>query len=117
MQTMIRCAIYTRCASGGENDARREGEAYVRQRGREGMVSLSARYDDPGASGRSLLRPGLARLIRDIADGKVDYVIAHDAARLSRDSAEFVNICNYFAKHGVKLAFYASLAECTEGQR
>ena len=102
---IIRCAIYTRCQRGEEHAARREGERLVRLHAGEGWVALARRYDDPGASGRSLLRPGLARLIRDIADRRVDCVVIRDAARLTRNADEFLDMCNYFAKYGVKLAF------------
>lgn len=111
MKTMIHCAVYTRCPTGKEQDERREGETFIRQHTSDGWVALANRYDDPGMSGRSLLRSGLARLIRDIADRRVDCVVVRDAARLTRDSAEFLDMCNYFAKYGVKLAFYAQSAE------
>ena len=111
MKTLIRCAIYTRCPDEDVQYARQEGEAYVRQHATEGWVALVKRYDDPGASGRSLLRPGLAILLRDIAGHRVDCVVVLDAARLTRDSAVFLSMCNYSANYGVKLAFYAESAE------
>lgn len=108
---MIRCAIYTRCPREEEHASRREGEAYVRQHAQEGWVALATRYDDPGASGRSLFRPGLARLIRDVADCRVDCVVVQSSDRLTRNSAEFLDMCNYFAKYGVKLVFYSQSSE------
>ena len=73
------CAIYTRKSSeeGLEQSfnslqAQREAcEAYVLSQKHEGWQVLPAVYDDGGFSGGNIERPGLKRLLADIASGKV----------------------------------------------
>src|SRR4051794_17494032 len=71
----VRCAIYTRKSSeeGLEQDfnslhAQREAcEAYVASQKHEGWRALPATYDDGGYSGGSVERPGLQKLLADVA--------------------------------------------------
>jgi DNA invertase Pin-like site-specific DNA recombinase len=80
MKANSRCAIYTRKSSeeGLEQSfnslhAQREAcEAYVMSQKHEGWHVLSAKYDDGGFSGGNMARPGLKKLMDDIAAGKVD---------------------------------------------
>jgi hypothetical protein len=75
-----RCAIYTRKSSEEGLDqsfsslhAQREAcEAYVLSEKHEGWRVLSAKYDDGGFSGGNMQRPGLKKLLGDIAAGKID---------------------------------------------
>jgi site-specific DNA recombinase len=72
-----RCAIYTRKSSDEGLDqsfnslhAQREAcEAYVLSQKHEGWRVISDPYDDGGFSGGSMERPGLRRLLADIAAG------------------------------------------------
>jgi site-specific DNA recombinase len=84
-----RCAIYTRKSSEEGLDqsfnslhAQQEAcEAYITSQKHEGWQALSAKYDDGGFSGGNMVRPGLKKLLEDIATGKIDI------RRLSHDDA------------------------------
>ena len=73
----LRCAVYTRKSSeeGLEQEfnslhAQREAcEAYVASQRSEGWALIREPYDDGGFSGGTLERPGLQRLLADIAKG------------------------------------------------
>ena len=75
----VRCAIYTRKSSeeGLEQEfyslqAQREAcEAFITSQRHEGWVCLPDRYDDGGFTGGNMDRPALARLLADIAAGKI----------------------------------------------
>ena len=87
----IRCAIYTRKSSeeGLEQEfnslqAQREAcEAFVTSQRHEAWVCLRAGYDDGGFSGATMARPGLQRLLADIAAGRVDIVVVYKIDRLN----------------------------------
>jgi len=80
VRSTIRCAVYTRKSSeeGLEQSfnslhAQREAcEAYVLSQRHEGWQLLPAKYDDGGFSGGNMERPGLKKLLDDIASKKVD---------------------------------------------
>ena len=90
MVTRFRCAIYTRKSSEEGLDqsfnslhAQREAcEAYVLSQAGEGWTALHETYDDGGFSGGSMDRPGLTKLLADIAAGKVDVVVVYKVDRL-----------------------------------
>ena len=75
----VRCAVYTRKSSddGLEQelnslDAQREAcDAYILSQRHAGWVGVTERYDDGGLSGGTMERPGLRRLLADIAKGKI----------------------------------------------
>ena len=106
---MTRCAIYTRKSSDegldqefNSLDAQREsGEAYIASQRAEGWTCLPERYDDGGFSGGSMERPALARLLRDIAAGRIDCVVVYKVDRLSRSLLDFGRIMEAFDAHGV----------------
>lgn len=105
----LRCAIYTRKSSEegldqsfNSLDAQREAcEAYVVSQKSEGWTALGAAYDDGGWSGGSMERPGLKRLLDDIAAGKVDIIVVYKVDRLTRSLADFAKMVELFDKHGV----------------
>src|SRR5688500_7418321 len=106
---VTRCAIYTRKSSeeGLEQDfnslhAQREAcEAYVLSQKHEGWRALPTTYDDGGFSGGSLERPGLKKLLSDIASGLIDVVVVYKVDRLTRSLTDFSRIVEIFDKHGV----------------
>ncbi len=53
---------------------------------------LPEHYDDGGPSGGSLERPALQRLLKDIADGRVDQIVVYKIDRLTRSLADFSKI-------------------------
>jgi site-specific DNA recombinase len=99
-----RCAIYTRKSSEegldqdfNSLDAQREAcEAYIKSQVGEGWKMIPARYDDGGFSGGSMDRPGLARLLGDIQDCKIDTVVVYKVDRLTRSLADFAKIVEVF---------------------
>src|ERR1700694_1456546 len=92
----LRCAIYTRKSTEEGLDqnfnslqAQREaGEAYIRSQRQLGWVALPETYDDGGYTGANLERPALQRLLHEMGERKVDYVIVYKVDRLSRSRSE-----------------------------
>ncbi len=95
-----RCAVYTRKSTedGLEQefnslDAQYEAcTAYALSQRHEGWIVVPERYDDGGFSGGSMQRPGLKRLLADIAAGKVDIILVYKIDRLTRSLADFAKI-------------------------
>ena len=104
-----RCALYTRKSSeeGLEQsfnslDAQREAcEAYVKSQASEGWQALLTLYDDGGYSGGTMERPGLQKLLDDIAAGPVDIVVVYKIDRLTRSLADFARMVELFERHDV----------------
>jgi site-specific DNA recombinase len=104
-----RCAIYTRKSTeeGLEQefnslDAQREaGELYTKSQKHEGWECLDTKYDDGGFTGANMERPGLRRLLADIAAGKIDCVVVYKVDRLSRSLLDFAKIIEVFDRHQV----------------
>ncbi|QYU70544.1 recombinase family protein [Leptolyngbya sp. 15MV] len=100
----IRCAIYTRKSSeeGLEQDfnslhAQREAcAAYVMSQASEGWHLIPDEYDDGGISGGTLERPGLKRLLADIAAKKIDIVVVYKVDRLTRSLLDFSRLVEAF---------------------
>lgn len=96
----IRCAIYTRKSSDegldqefNSLDAQREAcAAYIASQKHEGWKLLPEHYDDGGASGATMERKGLQRLLDDIDAGKVDLVVVYKVDRLTRSLADFAKL-------------------------
>jgi|HubBroStandDraft_2_1064218.scaffolds.fasta_scaffold28133_1 site-specific DNA recombinase len=109
MTVRVRCAVYTRKSSeeGLEQsfnslDAQREAcEAYILSQRHEGWHAVSIRYDDGGFSGGNMERPGLKRLLDDIAAKRVDTVVVYKVDRLTRSLADFAKIVEQFDKQGI----------------
>jgi DNA invertase Pin-like site-specific DNA recombinase len=111
VRSTIRCAVYTRKSSeeGLEQsfnslDAQREAcEAYVLSQRHEGWQLLATKYDDGGFSGGNMERPGLRKLLDDIASKKVDTVVVYKVDRLTRALSDFARIVETFDKQGGQL--------------
>ena len=58
------------------------------------------RYDDGGISGGTLERPGLQRLLADIASGHIDIVVVYKVDRLTRSLLDFARLVEAFDKAG-----------------
>ncbi len=97
---ITRCAIYTRKSTeeGLEQefnslDAQREAcAAYILSQRHEGWIENPEQYDDGGYSGGNMERPGLKRLMADIAAGKVDVIVVYKVDRLTRALTDFARI-------------------------
>lgn len=105
----IACAIYTRKSSEegleqGFNslDAQREAcEAFVLSQKAQGWRVRSDAYDDGGFSGGNLERPGMQRLLADVALGKVQVIVVYKVDRLTRSLADFAQLVERFDAQGV----------------
>ena len=104
----LRCAVYTRKSTedGLEQefnslDAQYEAcAAYAVSQRHEGWVLNPERYDDGGFSGGNIQRPGLKRLMADVAAGKVDIILLYKIDRLTRSLADFAKIVEVLDKAG-----------------
>jgi site-specific DNA recombinase len=105
----VRCAIYTRKSSEEGLDqsfnslhAQREAcEAYIQSQKHEGWEIIVTEYDDGGYSGGNMERPGLKKLMADIAVRYVDAVVVYKVDRLTRSLADFAKIVEQFDGQGV----------------
>jgi len=105
---IARCAIYTRKSTeeGLEQefnslDAQHEAcAAYILSQRHEGWVQNPQRYDDGGYSGGNIERPGLKRLLADIAEGKVDVIVVYKVDRLTRALTDFARIVEVLDARG-----------------
>jgi len=104
----VRCAIYTRKSTeeGLEQefnslDAQHEAcAAYVMSQRHEGWDLVRDRYDDGGFSGGTMERPGLQRLLADVAAGKVQVIVLYKIDRLTRSLSDFSRIVDVLDKAG-----------------
>ena len=105
-ERVFRCAVYTRKSTedGREQefnslDAQYAAcAAYALSQQHEGWVLNLERYDDGGFSGGSMERPGLKRLMGDVAAGKVDIILLYKIDRLTRSLADFAKIVEVLDK-------------------
>jgi site-specific DNA recombinase len=105
---MLRCAVYTRKSTedGLEQefnslDAQYEAcVAYAVSQRHEGWTLVPDRFDDGGFSGGSMKRPGIQRLLADVAAGKVDVILVYKIDRLTRSLADFAKIVEVLDKAG-----------------
>ena len=96
----LRCAVYTRKSTEdgllqefNSLDAQYEAcAAYALSQRHEGWTVVPERYDDGGFSGGNMQRPGLQRLLGDVAAGKVDVILVYKIDRLTRSLADFAKI-------------------------
>jgi site-specific DNA recombinase len=107
----MRCAIYTRKSDEeglaqpfNSLDAQRESAAaYILSQQHAGWIVLAERYDDGGFTGAHLERPGLQRLLSDLAAGQIDCVVVYKVDRLSRSLLDFARLMGIFEEHDVNL--------------
>ena len=107
----LRCAVYARVSSEerlaqafNSLAAQREAcVAFIESQRHEGWRALETRYDDGGYSGATLERPGLKRLLADIAAAKLDCVVVYKVDRLTRALSDFAKIVDAFAARGIAL--------------
>ena len=102
----LRCAVYTRKSTEdgllqefNSLDAQYEAcAAYALSQRHEGWTVVPERYDDGGFSGGNMQRPGLVRLLADVAAGKVDIILVYKIDRLTRSLADFAKIVDVLDK-------------------
>ena len=108
IQPVVRCATYSRVSTHAQADkefnsveAQREAcESYVGLHRSEGW-SIGEHYQDAGLSGSNTSRPGLQRLLADIEAGEIQVVVVYKFDRLSRSMLDFLQILDFFKRHGV----------------
>jgi DNA invertase Pin-like site-specific DNA recombinase len=104
----IRCAVYTRKSTedGLEQeynslDAQYDAcVSYAQSQRHEGWTLVSERYDDGGFSGGNMERPGLKRLMADVAAKRVDIILLYKIDRLTRSLSDFARIVDVLDKAG-----------------
>lgn len=109
VQTLKRCAIYTRKSTNqlldrdvNSLETQRElCSAYIKSQQYNGWVELPQRYDDGGQTGSQLERPALTQLMQDIEAGRIDAVIVYKIDRLTRSLSDFVKLIEVFDRHGI----------------
>jgi DNA invertase Pin-like site-specific DNA recombinase len=103
------CAIYTRKSSeeGLEQnfnslDSQREAcAAYIQSQKALGWKAVASRYDDGGFTGGNMERPGLQRLLADIAAHRERIEVVYKVDRLTRSLADFAKLVELFDAHEV----------------
>jgi len=111
IQTLKRCAIYTRKSTNSLLDRdinslttqREICSSYIKSQQYRGWVELPRNYDDGGHSGSGLKRPALARLMQDIEAGEVDAIVIYKIDRLTRSLIDFVRLIEIFDRHNIAL--------------
>lgn len=104
----VRCAIYTRKSHDERADAqlgsierqRELCEAYIASQADAGWTVVGDRYEDPGQSGGTLVRPALARLLAEVDAGEIDVIVVYKIDRLSRSLRDFLNLVARFDRVG-----------------
>ena len=107
--SVTRCAIYCRKSTEegldqdfSSLDAQREAcEAYILSQRHEGWTVIPDVYTDGGFTGANIERPGLQRMLDDIAAGKIDTVVTYKVDRLSRSLLDFAKLMEVFDQHNV----------------
>jgi DNA invertase Pin-like site-specific DNA recombinase len=95
--------FYCRTAAGGSDEiAGQIGGLYLYSQVM-GYENVTAVYNDVNASGSTLNRPGMQKLLEAVRAGDIDIVIARDTTRLSRSADQFYELLGMFAKYGVTL--------------
>jgi site-specific DNA recombinase len=108
----VQCAVYCRVSTPGQSngdytslDAQLEAcRSFITSQKHEGWLCLPDHYSDAGFSGGTMERPELARLIRDIEDGRINCVVTYKVDRLSRSLLDFARLVEIFDKYGVTLS-------------
>jgi DNA invertase Pin-like site-specific DNA recombinase len=82
---------------------REAAETFIAKQQHWGWLCLPARYDDDGQSGVGLDRPALTRLVVDLRDGKIDYLIVYRFDRLTRSLSDLATLLAVLEKYRTKL--------------
>ncbi len=107
----IRCAIYTRQSVAREGDPaiasctvqRTKCIEFVQAMAWRGWYVAGEHFDDEGESGATTDRPGLAKLLTRIENGKVHRVIVYRLYRLTRRLCDWAKLNAILEHHDVGL--------------
>jgi site-specific DNA recombinase len=109
--SVVRCAVYARQSvsenGNGESasiSVQREAcESFIAAHRAEGWTALPDTYVDQGISGATLQRPGIRRLLDDVAADRVDAIITYKLDRVSRNLADFAALVAMLDRRGIRL--------------
>lgn len=104
-------AIYTRKSTDAKVEQevhslsvqRASAESFVASQQHRGWFCLPEKYDDNNISGATLERPALRRLEQHIREGRIKVVVINRLDRISRSLSQFLELMEFFEKHGVAL--------------
>ncbi len=111
-----RCAIYARVSTDEQamleyNSLQAQEEIcknYIAIRASDPAIARkwvhAKTYTDAGFSGGTLERPALKLLLADVAEGKVDVIVAYKIDRISRSISQFYEVWNLLEEHEVDFA-------------
>jgi len=105
-QKAISVAIYTRTAASDPEHLALEREiveACILAYCRDKVAILPDRYEDDGYSGNTADRPGLRRLMADVAAGKIGRIVVERFERLARDPTVFAELVAFLRRYGVEV--------------
>ena len=102
----VKCAIYTRVSTDSQaevnfNSCEAQEEKIKSFINSQENLLVYKVYSDPGFSGASLERPGLAQMLRDIQENRFDLAIVYKIDRLTRSPKDFYALIEIFEKHKV----------------
>ena len=99
----VKAAIYARVST--DNEGQKDSCANQEEMARRFIknhpnISLVGVYVDDGISGKNdFTRPEYSRMVRDIADGKIELIIAKALSRLNRDEYNALGLANFLVEH------------------
>ena len=101
-----RTAIYVRVSTDDQRDNGYSIDSQIRmlkeycEKHEYNIIDI---YNDAGYSGKSLIRPEMQRLIKDIQKKKIDILLAIKTDRLTREGYDGYWLLNFCEKHDVKI--------------
>lgn len=99
----VKAAIYTRVSTDneGQKDSCANQEEMAKRFVRDHPnITLIGVYVDDGLSGKNdFTRPEYTRMVRDIADGKIELVIVKALSRLNRDEYNALGLASFLIEH------------------
>jgi DNA invertase Pin-like site-specific DNA recombinase len=103
IQRIGKTAVYCRTASANAYAIENQARLLTKYAAEHGLVAPEI-YADDGASGLTLKRPALSRLLADIEAGKIGTVLIKNYDRLSRNLADVYLLTDgVFSEYGIRL--------------
>ncbi len=99
----VKAAIYARVST--DNEGQRDSCANQEEMARRFIkdhpnIKLVDVYVDDGISGKNdFTRPEYSRMVKDIADGKIELIIAKALSRLNRNEYNALGLANFLVEH------------------
>ena len=110
-QRTLRCAVYTRkshrtnlALEFNSLSAQRQAvERFILGHAHEGWVLIEEDFSDGGFSGKDTNRPGWQKLMRWVAEGKVDVIVIYRLDRAFRSLKDYIHNMEGLLEQGVQL--------------